>query len=36
MESKVQRGLMLRGLDDYMLLDEQTFRIRIDQGTLLI
>jgi hypothetical protein len=27
---------MLRGLDDYMILDEQTFRIGIDQGTLLV
>ncbi len=23
-------GVMLRGLDDYMILDEQTFRIGID------
>jgi hypothetical protein len=27
---------LLRGLDDYMFLDEQAFRIGIDQGTLLI
>jgi hypothetical protein len=27
---------MLRGLDDYMILDEQTFRIGIDQRTLLV
>jgi hypothetical protein len=31
-EDKIQstEGVMLRGLDDYMILDEQTFRIRID------
>ncbi len=27
---------MLRGLDDYMILDEQAFRIRTIQGTLLV
>jgi len=27
---------MLRGLDEYMILDEQAFRIRIDKGNLLI
>ncbi len=27
---------MLKGLDDYMILDEQTFRIGIDKGTLLV
>jgi hypothetical protein len=27
---------MIRGLDDYMILDEQTFRIGIDKGTLLV
>jgi hypothetical protein len=27
---------LLRGLDDYMILDEQTFRIRTDKGTLLV
>jgi len=27
---------MLRGLDDYMILDEQAFKIGIDQGTLLV
>ncbi len=27
---------LLRGLDDYMILDEQAFKIGIDQGTLSI
>ncbi len=27
---------MLRGLDDYMILDEQTFKIGTNQGTLLV
>jgi len=27
---------LLRGLDDYMILDEQASRIGIDQGTLLV
>jgi hypothetical protein len=27
---------MLRGLDDYIILDEQAFMIGIDQGTLLV
>ncbi len=37
-EDKIQsiEGVMLRGLDDYMILDEQAFRIGIDQGTLLV
>jgi hypothetical protein len=26
----------LRGLDDYMILDEQAFRIRTDKGALLV
>jgi hypothetical protein len=30
------KGVMLKGLDDYMILDEQTFRIGIDKGTLLV
>jgi hypothetical protein len=27
---------LLKGLDDYMILDEQTFKIRTDKGTLLV
>jgi hypothetical protein len=27
---------LLRGLDDYMILDEQAFKIGTDQGTLLV
>jgi hypothetical protein len=27
---------MLRGLDDYIILDEQAFKIGIDQGILLV
>ncbi len=27
---------MLRGLDDYMILDEQAFKIRTNHGTLLV
>jgi hypothetical protein len=27
---------MLKGLDDYMILDEQTFKIGTNQGTLLV
>jgi len=27
---------MLKGLDDYMILDEQTFKIGIDKGILLV
>ncbi len=27
---------MLRGLDDYMILDEQTLKIGTNQGTLLV
>ncbi len=27
---------MLRGLDDYMILDEEAFRIGTDQGILLV
>ncbi len=27
---------LLRGLDDYMILDEQAFKIGIDQGTFLV
>jgi hypothetical protein len=30
------KGVMLRGLDDYMILDEQTFRIGTGKGTLLV
>jgi hypothetical protein len=34
---KSQNNLfLLRGLDDYMILDEQAFRIKNDKGTLLI
>jgi hypothetical protein len=35
-EIQSTKGVMLRGLNDYMILDEQTFRIRNDQGTLLV
>jgi hypothetical protein len=27
---------VLKGLDDYMILDEQVFRINTDEGTLLV
>jgi hypothetical protein len=30
------KGVMLRGLDEYMILDERAFRIGTDQGTLLV
>jgi len=32
---KYRRG-NVKGSDDYMILDEQTFRIEIDQRTLLV
>jgi hypothetical protein len=28
--------VMLKGLDDYMILDEQTFKIGIEKGILLV
>jgi hypothetical protein len=30
------KGGNVKGVNDYMILDEQTFRIRIEQGTLLV
>jgi hypothetical protein len=34
MESKVHKGVMLKGYDDYMVWMNTTFRIGIDDGTL--
>jgi hypothetical protein len=35
-EIQSTEGIMLRGLDDYMILDEQTLKIGTNQGTLLV